>query len=389
MNPTEPIFAVCEGKEVDRVPVLCFLYDEHPAHQILGFPKKTDADLMNTWYGQYILKRFGMGALGKSIAKRSVYKVATFGIEVAKKLGFDAVWSNLALAFSRFPDAHTIQDDWGSYNDIIFDAYGNGTYYYREPKILTPDDYQKWIYFPDADKSAKTTYKFFKKIVSKYGNDICIFGDVYCGPFQSIFTSMGLERIAFYLRKKPDFIRSFVARMEEFVMKTNMAMMDAGIKVILKGDDMAFKTGPLLNPEIFDKYWGPSYTRICKAIHDRGGLAFLHSCGDNTKLFDYFIKWGFDGCHAYEPTSNVDIFKEKKLHGDKLTIIGNMNVDYLLTEKSKPEEVIEKTKELIRHLAPKGRYILAPAHSHAEIDMSKEKIMLETAWQYGKYPISI
>ena len=66
-----------------------------------------------------------------------------------------------------------------------------------------------------------------------------------------------------------------------------------------------------------------------------------------------------------------------------------MGVDYLLTEKSKPEEVVEKTKELIKNLAPGGRFILAPAHSHSEVDMSKEKIMLETAWEYGKYPISL
>ncbi len=138
---------------------------------------------------------------------------------------------------------------------------------------------------------------------------------------------------------------------------------------------------------LVNKFWGPSYKRICEAIHERGGLSILHSCGDNTKLFDYFIKWGFDGAHAYEPTSNVDIYKEKKLHGDKLTIIGNMNVDYLLTERSKPEEVIEETKKLIRYLAPEGRFILAPAHSHAEVDMSKEKVMLETIWNYGKYPI--
>ena len=46
MNPIERVFAISEGKEVDRVPVLCFLYDEHPAHQVLGFPKKTDADFI-------------------------------------------------------------------------------------------------------------------------------------------------------------------------------------------------------------------------------------------------------------------------------------------------------------------------------------------------------
>jgi len=159
--------------------------------------------------------------------------------------------------------------------------------------------------------------------------------------------------------------------------------------VLLKSDDMSFKTGPQMNPKTFDAFWGPSYTRLCKAVHDRGGKVFLHSCGDNTKMFDNFIKWGFDGGHAYETTSNVDIYSEKKIHGDRFTIIGGMGVDYLLTERSRPEEVVEKTKELIKHLAPGGRFILAPAHSHSDIDMTKERLMIETAKQFGKYPISL
>ncbi len=66
----------------------------------------------------------------------------------------------------------------------------------------------------------------------------------------------------------------------------------------------------------------------------------------------------------------------------------NINVDYFLTDRSKPEEVIEKTKKLINYLAPEGRFILAPAHSHTEGYISKEKVMLETVWKYGKYPIN-
>jgi len=61
----------------------------------------------------------------------------------------------------------------------------------------------------------------------------------------------------------------------------------------------------------------------------------------------------------------------------------------MLTKKSKPEEVVEKTKELIKRLGPGGRFIIAPAHSHPEVDMSKEQIMLDTIKKYGNYPIEI
>ena len=111
----------------------------------------------------------------------------------------------------------------------------------------------------------------------------------------------------------------------------------------------------------------------------------LHSSGDNTLLFDTFISWGFDGFHAYEPTSNVDIYKEKKLHGEKATIIGNVGVDYLLTNRSTDEEVVDEVKRLIASLAPGGRFILAPAHSLDSIPAHKFKVMIEAAREFGKY----
>jgi len=114
----------------------------------------------------------------------------------------------------------------------------------------------------------------------------------------------------------------------------------------------------------------------------------IHSCGDNTKMFEHFIKWGFDGGHAYENTSNVDIYEQKKRHGDRFTIVGGVGVDYLLTERSKPHEVEEGVKTLIRALAPGGRFIIGPVHTHPDMDISKVKIMVETVREHGNYPIT-
>jgi uroporphyrinogen decarboxylase len=124
-------------------------------------------------------------------------------------------------------------------------------------------------------------------------------------------------------------------------------------------------------------------------VHDRGAKYVLHSCGDNTLLFDTFISWGVDGLHAYEMTSNVDIFKEKKIHGDKVTIIGGVGVDYLLTDRSKDEEVVEEVRKLIKELGPGGRFIISPVHSLSSIPAHKLKVMVDAAKHYGNYPISI
>jgi uroporphyrinogen-III decarboxylase len=85
----------------------------------------------------------------------------------------------------------------------------------------------------------------------------------------------------------------------------------------------------------------------------------------------------------------VDIFHEKKIHGDKVTIIGGVGVDYLLTDRSKDEEVVDMVKKLIRDLGPGGRFIIAPVHSLSSIPARKLEVMVNAVNRYGAYPISL
>ncbi len=64
-----------------------------------------------------------------------------------------------------------------------------------------------------------------------------------------------------------------------------MAMMDAGIKIILLGDDFSNKTGHAMNPKQTEELFGGTYSRITKAVHYRGGKIVIHSCGDTAKKF--------------------------------------------------------------------------------------------------------
>ncbi len=381
MNPTERIIAAIDGMELERVPTLSVILDDHPLNQVLGFPLIKTWDLLSIPAVRFILDKWGMKLGGFFVNPKDILFRS---IQAAIESGFDACWGYLETAFEIL-DSKTLLEVWGIHHDIINDGHGNAYYMYREPLITSPKAYDTWPYFPNADDWAHTSYKCFSKAQKKFGDKICICGEVSTDYYDSIQTSMGFDKIALYIRKDPDLIRRYLARLEEVAIKCTMAMMDAGIKVILKGDDHGFKTGPQMNPKVFDEIFGPAHTRICRLVHDRGGRILIHSCGDNTKMFDYFIKWGYDGGHAFETTSNVDIPYEKKTHEDRFTIVGGMGIDYHLTRRSTPEEVVERTKELIRVCAPGGRFLLAPVHSHPDIDMTKVKIMLDTVREYGDY----
>jgi hypothetical protein len=385
MDPTERVIAAIDGKETDRVATFSYYLDYGPVQQVIGKQLIGKSVFMMNPVTGFVLDRWG-----KHLSGVMLYPLLDImmdqNVRAAVTLGFDSV-VGLFERMLMLWDGRTMARVTGSFYDIVDDGHGNSWYMYRGPALKTKEDYEAWPHFPDLDDLAHQTHRFFKKIVGKYGDRICILGQAAFGIHETMLWSFGFERLPLFIRREPEMIRRFVAYLEDLIMKTNMAMMDAGVRVIFDGDDMAFKTGPMMNPALADELFGPSYRRITKAVHDRGGRILLHSCGDNTKVFDNFIAWGFDGGHAYENTSNVDIYHEKEVHGDRFTIVGGVGVDYLLTKRSRPEEVAAETKKLIKACGPGGRFLIGPVHDHPDMDMEKVKVMLETVWEYGKYPI--
>ncbi len=388
MHPIERVLNTMEGKPVDRVPTFCAMVEDRTFNEVLGKPLIPQEKLMRNPLARFILDRWGP-KLPKRVFQAEVNRALEKRIRAQVELDFDSVWAILEGTFIVI-DSKTMVRFSGSVYNIQPDGYGNMTYMYREPGIKSREDFEAWPYWPNVDDLAHSAFKFFKKMMAKYGNRACLFGQgPVFGIHESILFALGFEKMPIWIRREKDLIKRFINMNEEICFKTNMALLDAGIPVILQTDDFAFKSGPFMNPKLIDELFGPSYRRIIKAVHDRGAKYVLHSCGDNTLLFDTFISWGVDGLHAYETTSNVDIFKEKKLHGDKVTIIGGVGVDYLLTDRSKDEEVVDEVKKLIRELGPGGRFIISPVHSLSSIPAHKLRVMVDAVHKYGSYPISI
>lgn len=388
ISPTERIIRTLEGKPVDRVPVFCALLEDRAFNEVLGRPIIPPIALIKNPVSAFFLDKWGP-ALTKPVIQPFINTGLEKRIKAASKLGFDATWAVYDETFTVL-DSKTMARFSGSIFEIQDDGYGNATYMYKCPGITSRVEFEEWPYWAKPDEVAQRVYRFFNRMMGRYGEEICLVGQGSAyGIQESLLWTLGFERMPLWIRREKDLVQRYIAWAEELCLKTIMAMLDAGIKVVLQPDDMAFKTGPMMNPKILDELFGPSYTRIIKAVHDRGAKFILHSCGDNTRLFDLFLKWGVDGLHAYENTSNVDIFEEKRIHGEKVTIVGGVGVDYTLTDRSSDAEVEAEVKNLIHKLAPGGRFILSAAHGLSSTPADKMRVMVEAAKRWGRYPITL
>jgi uroporphyrinogen-III decarboxylase len=84
----------------------------------------------------------------------------------------------------------------------------------------------------------------------------------------------------------------------------------------------------------------------------------------------------------------MDIRAMKRTYGDRLCILGN--VDLNLLGMGSPEAVEEEVRELIRDVGPGGGYIATSGNSLAAYLLPENVLALSRAVQrYGRYPLAV
>jgi uroporphyrinogen decarboxylase len=84
----------------------------------------------------------------------------------------------------------------------------------------------------------------------------------------------------------------------------------------------------------------------------------------------------------------MDLAKAKDVVGDRICLIGNLDVSRLLVDADK-EEVYEAVRLAIHDAGHGGGFILAPDHSHPGISVERLRWMLEAAELFGRYPLEV
>ncbi len=166
------------------------------------------------------------------------------------------------------------------------------------------------------------------------------------------------------------------------------AWADAGVPGAIYTDDQAFRSGTLISPEIHRELYTESFQRITRTAHELGMKIVVHSCGRVYPLLEWFAECGFDGVHALEPTAGIDLGKVKEMIGDRLCLVGNIDITHILVDATR-DEVFEAVRESIKVAGESGGYILAPTNSHEDISVERLKWMLEAVEEYGYYPLKV
>jgi uroporphyrinogen decarboxylase len=167
----------------------------------------------------------------------------------------------------------------------------------------------------------------------------------------------GFESLSYAIDEDRELVVAMFEKVGRFVEAVTKAVCDfdcyAGIYL---GDDLAFKTSLFMAPDILRELVVPWHKRIADIAHAKGKLFLFHCCGNMYPLIDDYINdVRIDAKHSFEE-GVLPVAEVKRLYGDRLTLLGGMDVDFLA--RATPEKIAAKTREILDVCVPGGGYFL-------------------------------
>lgn len=164
---------------------------------------------------------------------------------------------------------------------------------------------------------------------------------------------MGTEALLYTYFDRPDFIHAVndrLCRLCEFAMETVLPSFP--LDYIGYHEDMAFKNGPLISPDLFREFMTPYYRRIQKLGHTVD-IHYMDSDGDIRQLIPLWLECGINVFAPLEVAAGMDVVALRKEYGKAVRMIGGFDKRILA---STPDRV-RKELERIRPVIEGGGYI--------------------------------
>ncbi len=275
-------------------------------------------------------------------------------------------------------------------DDIVIDEWGvkrkySGQIYAIPFEFPIRDEQELRAYRPP---NAHESYRLdlLKEVVRKHKGNKAI---IFC--LDTVFTYawalVGMAELLVLLKTNGSFAKKLLDMSFEYSLALADDAISDGADAIMCGDDLAYNTGLLMSREDFKKFLLPYYTEMVNYVQSRGTYFIKHTDGRIWEILDLFVKAGIDAINPLEPVAEMDILKVKREYGDEVCLIGNIDCGDLLSRKS-PYEVKQVVNHTIKEVATGGGYIISSSNAiHASVKPENYRIMIDTAKQYGKYPI--
>jgi uroporphyrinogen decarboxylase len=276
------------------------------------------------------------------------------------------------------------KDQWGGlirFSEAAALGISVGTAF-RSPEEVNLKNYV----VPDPDEEWR--YNKLRDIVKRFKGDKAIIAQVYDG-FNIIQESL-LTHFEFFpaMKNNPEIIDELTEMVGNYNLKYIKNCIEVGADVVFVSGDYAMTHGPMVSRVHTSRFLTPMLKKIVDLCHSLNTPVIKHSDGNITKILDLIVDTGIDGLHPIDVIAGMDIEKVKNEYGNKICIMGNVNVGTTLPTGT-IEDVRQEVKDCIRKAGVGGGYICSSSNIiHSGVKPENYVAMVKAIREFGKYPLS-
>ncbi len=221
------------------------------------------------------------------------------------------------------------------------------------PIIKTAQDLDALLK-PDVSNAKSRMFdraKGVKEMASSVGDECLVLGWVDM-PFAEACSVCGVTEFMMMMYQDSELAHQVLDFLTDIVIDFALYQIEMGSPMIGAGDAAA----SLVSPQMFHDFALPYEKRVCRAIHDAGGLVKLHICGNTSTLLEDMIESGAD---LFNVDHLVDFDTACNVYGKAGKCFkGNLDPVADLLQAT-PQQCRQKSIECISK-AKNNRYMLSP-----------------------------
>jgi uroporphyrinogen decarboxylase len=225
---------------------------------------------------------------------------------------------------------------------------------------------------------------------SAYQGRYAVLGGDWSPFFHDAIDLLGMEGLYMKMYDQPELVDALLRHMVDYYFEVSRRIFDAAgdaIDIFFMGNDFGSQTGPLLGPDLFERFILPHQERLIRLGHDYGLKTQLHCCGGIAQLIPLLIDAGLDALHAVQPSCRgMDLATLKARFGRKMVFNGGIDSHHVLIDAT-ADQVRRATGEVLRIMMPGGGYVAGASHDTILEETPVENVlaMFDTVQEAGRY----
>lgn len=176
-----------------------------------------------------------------------------------------------------------------------------------------------------------------------------VISDRWGGMFGGLRAFVGVENLCMLFYDDPAFVEEMMDYEADFIIEMMGKILDhTTVDCFGFWEDMAYKTGPLVSPDMMRKYALPRYKRVVEFLHSRGvEWISLDSDGDIWSLIPMWLDSGINTLFPFEVQCGMDVNRVRKEFGRDLRIWGGIDKRALAIGPEAIDAELERVKPLV------------------------------------------